>query len=194
MTQPLGDRLFDATMSLLNRRVSRRRLLERSAIAGSALAVAPLRYVLRPLSALDVVTCSDCSGGDACCDGWTAFCCTLTGSNSCPSYTYMAGWWKCTNYTGTQMCSAQNVRYYIDCNRTPESSCPDGCHCANDDCKHRGTCCNVFRYGQCNTEVSGTTEVVCRMITCVNPCDIFVNCNCTYFEDNNTCSHEAGCL
>ena len=72
--------------------------------------------------------------------------------------------------------------------------CNGGCHCTKNDCGNRSTCCNVFRYGQCNTEVLGTTEVVCRMVTCVSPSTLFVNCNSTYFEDNNTCSHEEGCL
>jgi hypothetical protein len=192
----VSDRIFDLVMSALQKRVSRRRMLARTATAGSALAVAPLRYLLRPLSPLDTIRCSDCSGSATCCDGWTSFCCTINSNkkNECPSYTFMGGWWKCTNYTGTQMCSKENVRYYIDCNRTPTASCPEGCHCANNACGSRSTCCNVFRYGQCNTEVTGVTEVVCRMITCVNPCTIFVNCNCTSFVDNATCSHESPCL
>ena len=186
--------MFDLVMRGMQRRISRRSLLARSAVAGSAMMVAPLKYLLRPISAMSVITCADCSPGDLCCDGWTSFCCTLGGTNACPSYTYMGGWWKCTNYTGDQLCSQENVRYYIDCNRTATSSCPGGCHCTADKCSNRSTCCNVFRYGQCNTEIDVTTEVVCRMVTCVNPCQIFVNCNCTYFEDNLTCSHEAACL
>ena len=156
--------------------------------------MAPIRYLTRPVSAITLITCSDCSGSDSCCDGWTAFCCTLWGSNSCPDDTFMAGWWKCTNDTGSQLCASVNVRYYIDCNRTPTSVCQGGCHCAKDNCANRSTCCNWFRYGQCNTDVLGTTEVVCRMITCSNPSALFVNCNSTYFEDNLTCSHEAPCL
>src|ERR1041385_6198935 len=152
------------------------------------------RSLLRPVSAQATITCSDCSPGASCCDGYPVFCCTLHGSNTCPSYTYMAGWWKCTDYNGTGLCSQEGVRYYIDCNRTPGASCPSGCHCANDQCSHRSTCCNVFRYGQCNTEIEGGTEVGGRMVTCVEPSTIFVNCNDTLFIDDNTCSHEADCL
>jgi hypothetical protein len=189
------DQLLGRTVAMLDRRVSRRRLLQRAAVAGSAIAVAPVRYLTRPLSPLAVITCSDCSGSDACCDGWTAFCCTINGGdNSCPSNTFMGGWWKCTNYAGSQLCDAQNVRYYIDCNRTPGTTCDEGCHCAKDSCGNRSTCCNVFRYGQCDTEITDTTEVVCRMVTCVNPSTLFVNCNATLFVDDNTCSHEAPCL
>jgi hypothetical protein len=186
--------LVDAASRALERRTSRRGFLTRLALAGSAVAVAPMRFLLRPLSPMDVIRCSDCSPGALCCDGWTVFCCTLTGSNSCPSYTYMAGWWKCTDYNGSGLCSRQGVRYYVDCNRSPGASCPSGCHCANNKCAHRSTCCNVFRYGQCNTDVEGVTEVVCRMVTCVEPDTIFVNCNDTYFQDNQTCTHEADCL
>ncbi len=191
----MSERLFEFAMKTLGRRVSRRRFLARFATAGSALAVAPIRYASRPLTPMQVLTtCSSCSAGSSCCDGWTTFCCTLTGSNACPSYSYMAGWWKCTNYTGGGACSAENVRYYVDCNRTPYSSCPHGCHCANDTCQHRRTCCNVFRYGQCNTQISGVTEVVCRMDTCDNPSEIFVNCTNTLFIENAVCGHEASCL
>ena len=188
------NRLVDAASSFIDRRTSRRSFLSRMALAATALAVAPVKYLVKPDEAMSVITCSDCDPGALCCDGWTVFCCTLHGDNSCPSYTYMAGWWKCTDYQGTGLCSTQGVRYYIDCNRSPGSSCPDGCHCANDQCSHRGTCCNLFRYGQCNTEVTGVTEVVCRMVTCQNPSTLFVDCNDTYFQDNATCTHEADCL
>jgi hypothetical protein len=186
--------VYDATLRVLQRRTSRRRFLARTALAGSALAVAPLRFLLRPVSAHDVVTCADCSSGDLCCDGWTEFCCKVGSSNSCPDYTYMGGWWKCTDYQGGGLCSAEGVRYYIDCNRSPTSSCPSGCHCTNNNCGNRSTCCNVFRYGQCNTEIIGVTEVVCRMVTCEKPSTLFVNCDGTLFIDDLTCSHEAGCL
>jgi hypothetical protein len=188
------DWVLDRVVTAFDRRVSRRHLLARAAQAGSALTVAPLRYLVRPMSALATITCSDCSTGDQCCDGWTTFCCTLSGSNSCPQNTFMAGWWKCTNYTGSRLCNAQNVRYYVDCNRTPTFQCDEGCHCAKNNCGNRSTCCNWFRYGQCNTQVLGTTEVVCRMVTCTSPATLFVNCNGTYFQDDNTCSHEEGCL
>jgi hypothetical protein len=187
--------LVDAAARALERRTSRRGLLVRVAIIGSAVAVGPLRYLLRPGTALAVVTCSSCHGG-RCCDGWTTFCCTINnGVNACPAYTYMAGWWKCTNYTGTNICHAQGVRYYIDCNRRPGDSCPHGCSCANGSCVIRSRCCNVFRYGQCNTQVGPTTEVVCRVIKCSNPCVLYPGtCSCTSFVDNNTCSHDSPCL
>ena len=55
--------------------------------------------------------------------------------------------------------------------------------------------CNHFRYGQCNTQVSGTTEVACRLIVCQNPSQIpGFNCNSSLKVDDATCSHEAGCL
>jgi hypothetical protein len=181
--------------SLMDRRVSRRSFLVRMATGGSALAVDPLRYILRPIAAEAVIDCSDCSPGSRCCDGWTAFCCTVNsdGGNYCPSNTFKGGWWKCTNYTGTKMCNPQNVRYYIDCNLRPGSSCSGGCKCADGSCSNRSTCCNVFRYGQCHTEVPEVTAIVCRLIRCRNPCELWPACNCTYKEDNDTCAHEEGC-
>ena len=191
----MTDRLVRAASSALAGRSSRRGMLVRVALVASAVSVGPLRYLLRPQSAEAVITCGDCGGGAACCDGWTTFCCTLTGSNSCPSYAYIGGWWKCTDYRGGGLCHREGVRYYIDCNRRPGHSCPHGCSCTHNDCGDRATCCNVFRYGQCNTQVKGVTEVVCRVVACVNPCTIYPGeCSCTEMVSNDTCSHHATCL
>jgi hypothetical protein len=55
--------------------------------------------------------------------------------------------------------------------------------------------CNHFRYGQCNTQVSGTTEVACRLVVCENPSRIeHFHCNSSVKYDDSTCGHEAGCL
>ena len=100
----MTDRLVATASRLLSRRTSRRGMLVRIAIGGSAIAVGPLRYLLRPGTAMAVITCRDCHSGALCCDGWTEFCCTINGgSNTCPPYTFMGGWWKCTNYTGTKL-------------------------------------------------------------------------------------------
>ena len=192
----MTDRLMRQLVSAMDRRIPRRSLLVRLTAAASAIAVAPLRYALRPVTALSVITCSDCPGSSRCCDGYTVFCCTLTGVNACPSNTYIAGWWKCTQYTGQGPCAGEGVRYYLDCNLIPGESCSNGCQCANDMCSHRGTCCNVFRYGQCNSDVPGTTAIVCRLIKCVNPCTIYSDCDCTSKVDDVTCAQEeeATCL
>lgn len=190
----MTDKLVRAASKVLDGAGSRRSFLQRAAIAGSALMVAPLRYIARPQPAYELVTGQGCSGG-LCNSGYTTFCCTINqGVNGCPPYSYLGGWWKCTNYTGRGACHKQNVRYYMDCNRTPGHACPGGCHCANNNCNQRHTCCSDFRYGQCTTDIVGTTPVVCRVIKCVNPCKLYVNCNCTLKIDNATCGHEAGCL
>jgi hypothetical protein len=175
---------------------SRRGFLSRLAVAGAAFSVAPLRYLLRPGTAWAVIRPGDCPGGSRCADGWTEFCCSINGGeNACPAWSYMGGWWKCTSYSGTQLCRDQNVRYYIDCNVKPGMSAPDGCHCAHDTCGARRVACNVFRYGQCNTQVGGTTAVGCRVVVCTNPAQIpGFNCNGTYMQENAVCGHEAGCL
>jgi len=189
------QRVARAVSRALGRTTSRRGFLTKVALVGSAVAVAPIRFLVRPVSARSIVRCPDCAGGRACCDGWTAFCCTINdGQNTCPANSYMGGWWKCTDYRGNGACSKEGFRYYIDCNRTPGTSCPGGCHCAEDSCFDRSTCCNVFRYGQCNTEVPGVTEVVCRVVTCVSPAQLYVTCGDTLKVENAVCSHEAGCL
>lgn len=186
----MSERLARAEGSWLERRTSRRSFLSRLTTAGAALAVAPLRYTLRPGDAMSVITCANCSGSAKCCDGYTVFCCTLTGFNECPADTFMGGWWKCSSYTGSGPCAGEGVRYYIDCNVLPGHSCSGGCQCGNATCSHRATCCNVFRYGQCNTHIAGVTPIVCRMIKCVSPCTLYSACDCTYKEDNSTCGQE----
>jgi hypothetical protein len=189
----IADRLVSFAGGVLDRKMSRRSLLRRMAVGGSALAVAPVRYLLRPGTAEALVNCVNCNSGSRCCDGYTEFCCTINdGLNACPTNTFIGGWWKCTNYTGAGACHKEGVRFYIDCNIKPGRSCT--CHCAKDKCSNRRTCCNAFRYGQCNTQITEVTPIVCRVIKCKNPCDIYSFCTCTYKEDDNTCAHEANCL
>jgi hypothetical protein len=117
------------------------------------------------------------------------------GLNTCPTGTFVGGWWMCTDYRGHQLCQGSGVRYYIDCNNFPGQPFPGGCRCARDDCSRRRQACNVFRYGQCNTHIKGTTTVVCRVVTCEKPSKIDgLNCNATLMIDDAVCGHEAGCL
>jgi hypothetical protein len=190
----MTEKIVRKTSELIAAKTSRRSFLARGAIIGSALAVSPLRYLMRPESALAVIRPGECASG-FCTDGWTEFCCSINfGNNACPEYAYVAGWWKCSNYTGTKLCSNAGVRYLIDCNRRPDHACPGDCKCAEDKCSCRRTCCSFFRYGQCHTNVTVTTNVVCRIIRCVNPSTIEgYKCNATLKEDDRTCTHEACC-
>ena len=119
-------------------------------MGATALAVAPSTFVLKPVSAYAAVcTCTGgCGCGSMCCDGYTEFCCTLTGSNRCPGGTAFGGWWKAN---GAGLCGG-GARYYLDCNVLPGAN-PCGCGCANGDCNNRKTCCTIFRYGQCHQEI-----------------------------------------
>ncbi len=191
----VSERLAAAFAGLLERRISRRSVLAKTAVAGSALAVAPVRYLTRPVPARAVIGPGNCSSG-LCTDGYSAFCCEIQGGrNQCPENTYVAGWWMCTDYRGSGLCARDGVRYYVDCNRTPGTSFPGGCQCANNNCNERRVDCNQFRYGQCNPQVVGTTEVVCRLVICQNPATVNgFNCNGTQMVDDNTCNHQAGCL
>ena len=180
----------------IERRTSRRGFLARTALVGSALAVAPLRYLLQPQTALAAIVRPDECLGGLCSDGWTEFCCTINdGKNVCPPYTYVGGWWKCTDYRGHRLCAEEGIRFYVDCNRRPNHPAHGGCRCAGGDCGNRRIGCNVFRYGQCNTGIARVTEVVCRVVVCEHPAGIAeFNCNSTYKEDNRTCGHESPCL
>ena len=190
-----SERLTHSLSSLVERRLTRRQALSRAAVAGAAFAVAPVRYLVRPDPAWAVISPGNCGSG-LCTEGYTAFCCEIErGRNTCPAGTYVAGWWKCTNYRGGGLCHHEGVRYYLDCNRTPGHRFPGGCQCAAGDCGNRRVDCNHFRYGQCNTQIGGTTEVVCRLVICQNPASVAaMNCNGTEKVDNRTCTHEARCL
>jgi hypothetical protein len=189
------DRLVHAAGSLLERKTSRRGLLARAGIVGSALVVAPLRYLSRPISAWAAINPDSCGGG-LCTDGYTAFCCEINhGKNVCPPNTFVGGWWMCTAYGGQGLCEKQGVRYYLDCNRIPGKPGVGPCGCANNNCGERRVNCNVFRYGQCNTQIGATTEIACRVVVCKNPATIDgFNCSGSVAVDNNTCSHEWNCL
>jgi hypothetical protein len=190
-----ADRLVTSSALFLERRSSRRTLLVRTAVVGSAFCVAPLRYLLYPGTALAQISPGDCSGGE-CTDGFTAFCCQINrGLNSCPTGTYPGGWWMCTDYTGGLLCAPQGVRYYVDCNALPGSGFPGGCRCANNSCDYQRVACNIFRYGQCNTQVGGVTAVVCRMVVCENPGSIpGLNCGYSVAVDDSVCGQDTPCL
>ena len=163
-----------------------------SAIVGSALATNPTGFLFRPISAY-AAACEcrgqPCSCGTACCDGYTEFCCTLSGDNSCPFGTIPAGWWRAE---GSGLCGGAS-RYYIDCNQTLDApAC--GCTCAGGSCGLRVTCCTHFRYGQCHQEVPQVGAIVCRVVTCTPPWQIDSTCTGTDARDDNTRFHDAPCL
>lgn len=188
-----SELLVNASAAFIERRVSRRTLLLRVALMGSALSVAPLRYLLYPISALAAIDPGGCGGG-LCNDGWTVFCCEVNGGqNTCPPGTFPGGWWMCTSYSGGQLCAPQGVRYYVDCNALPGSGWP--CVCANGSCANRREACNIFRYGQCNPQIGGVTAVVCRMVVCENPGSIpGLNCNSSVAVDDAVCAQDVPCL
>jgi hypothetical protein len=180
---------------MLERRLSRRTLLQRVALVGSALAVAPVRYLLYPGTAMAVIAPEDCAGG-LCTDGYTAFCCQINkGRNSCPEGTFAGGWWMCTDYAGRLLCAERGARYYVDCNALPGTEFPGGCQCANGTCENQRVACNIFRYGQCNPQVPGVTAVVCRMVVCENPSTIpGLNCGSSLAVDDAVCGQDTPCL
>jgi hypothetical protein len=191
----VADELVRDSALMLERRLSRRTLLQRIALVGSALAVAPVRYLLYPGTAMAAIAPEDCPGG-LCTDGYTAFCCQINnGLNSCPEGTFAGGWWMCTDYAGRLLCAERGARYYVDCNALPGTEFPGGCQCAGGSCENQRVACNVFRYGQCNTQVPGVTAVVCRMVVCENPSTIGgLNCGSSLAVDDAVCGQDTPCL
>lgn len=180
-------RLVDRLAALITRRpATRRGFLATATVAGAALATNPWGYLTRPQSAY----AATCGTDSSCSSGYSVFCCTINkGHNTCPPNTFVGGWWKAdrSSYCGGA------ARYYIDCNAWP--SHPRRCHCNQTTCDHRLVACNVFRYGQCNTDVPAVTAVVCRQISCRPPWELYPHqCGRSSATDNNTAGHTAPCL
>ncbi|HSK92142.1 MAG TPA: hypothetical protein VK875_12600 [Euzebyales bacterium] len=183
---PLAVRVVERAAALLSRRgQTRRQFLFKAALVGSALAVDPFGYAFKPGTAYASV----CGSGNTCAAGWSVFCCTInSGANTCPDYSFVAGWWK---VDASAFCLGA-PRYYIDCNRRPNRSC--SCRCNGSGCDRRRVCCNVFRYGQCNTQIRGVTQVVCRVITCTPPWEWDPRCGRSVRTDQSTSTHSSACL
>ena len=150
----------------LERRLSRRSFINRSAFVGSAVvAGSGVDLMLSqgpPTAPCENYAGSDvCDCGSTCCSGYSEFCCTINGGyNYCPTGTIMAGWWKADN---SSYCGGP--RYYMDCNALCGCGCPSGsgfcapgcdgvnCGCALGNCNNFVSGCFQFRYGQCNQDV-----------------------------------------
>ena len=199
-TSPAGGsaRLVHRVSRALGR-FTRRGFLVRTAVMGSALAVAPRDYVLKAQDAYATI----CGPGNTFSAGWTVFCCTVNnGVNACPPGTFSAGWWKAAD---SSWCCG-GYRYIVDCNAKC-TSCSTGCagdhicdsrcwscSCSGSThtCDQRRHCCNAFRYGQCNTQVRCSGGVACRVVSCVPPYK-WDNCSTTTLVDNRTAEHSAPC-
>lgn len=194
---------------IVDRNASRRGFLSRSVLGATAMVVAPAAYALRPTTAHAAIcgcSGSNCGCSDACCDGYTDFCCQMTGENLCPPGTLVAGWWKADGSGFCDLGGAPQPRYYLDCNRV----CDDGCGCgasgicatectdANcrclEGCGSQSVDCTRFRYGQCNQNVECVGEIACRVVTCVPPWEWDPTCTNTSATDNQTAFHDRPCL
>ena len=179
------------------RPVRRRDVLVGAAVAGSALATSPRTYALRPVAAYDTI----CGPGNTAASGWTIFCATINkGANTCPPGSFAAGWWKAG---GSSWCGG-GYRYIVDCNAQCtkcSSGCSDhicdstcwNCSCSSGStatCDQRRNCCNAFRYGQCNTQVSCSGGVHCRVVSCLPPYQ-WTRCSTTSFTDDRTAEHSS---
>jgi hypothetical protein len=180
------EKLVNRLAAVGSRKASRRGFLTAATLTGAALAVDPWGYLTRPQSAYASV----CGPGASCGAGWSVMCCSInSGHNTCPPGTFAGGWWKADR---SSFCGGK-ARYYIDCNAKP--GVHFSCHCNKSNCDHRYVACNVFRYGQCNTQVHGVTPVVCRQISCTPPWILYKgHCGRSSRTDNNTRQHNAPCL
>jgi hypothetical protein len=199
--------LVERASTFLESRISRRSFINRSAYAGSAVAIgAGLDLVLKPGTSYGLV-CScgngNCGCGSNCCAGFSEFCCSVNGGyNYCPTGTVMGGWWKADNST---YCGGP--RYYMDCNATCQcdTGCGDGwgfcetgcdgteCGCGPEGCNSYLTGCLQFRYGQCNQDIDCIGRIVCRVVACVPPWEVDPTCTTTNAEDDGTAEQNEPC-
>ncbi len=193
-----SQRLLEKASGWLAHRTSRRGFLVGAGVVGSALAVDPFGFVLKPGTAYASV----CGPGSACSTGWTVFCATINqGVNACPPGSIAAGWWKAD---GASLCGGQ-ARYIIDCNSSCTRCSSPGtragicsascwsCSCTcgpQSSCDQRKVCCNSFRYGQCNTQVRQVGGIQCRVVSCTPPY-VFENCSTSVLVDNRTSEHSS---
>ena len=203
----LSTTLVERSSSFLERRLSRRNVINRSAFVGSAVAVgAGLDLALKPGTAYgQICECGNagCGCGSTCCSGFTDFCCSVTGFNFCPSNTMMGGWWMADN---SSYCDGP--RYYMDCNATcscdngcsggfpfcePGCDLTGGCGCGPNGCDSFLTSCLQFRYGQCNQDIPCMGRIVCRVVACVPPWTIDPTCTTAVAVDNGTAEQNEPC-
>lgn len=204
-------------------RPGRRSFLGRAAMVGSAVAVAPVDYLTRPVDAQEVVLQSNavcrsagCAPGSLCCDGYTEFCCSMYGANRCPPGSITGGWWKVDSSTYCSAGGQVRPRYYLDCHKlcggcpcsggTCSGACNSTeCGCGQRQveswdpggrlgCGYRKAGCTRFRYGQCNQHIACVGPIVCRVITCLTPWQLDPNCTRATLTDNNTRWHDGPCL
>ncbi len=199
--------LVERASTFLESKLSRRSFINRSAYAGSAVAIgAGLDLVLKPGTAYGLVcTCGNgsCGCGSTCCAGFSEFCCSVNGGyNYCPADTVMAGWWKADN---SSYCGGP--RYYMDCNSVCQCDtgcgggwtfCEPGCDgtncgCGPDGCDSYLTGCFQFRYGQCNQDLDCIGRIVCRVVACVPPWEVDPTCTTAVAVDDGTAEQNAAC-
>lgn len=198
---PLSVRVARGASAVLGARTSRRGFLARSAVVGSALAVSPWDFALKPGTAYAAV----CGPSSTCSSGYSAFCCTINGGiNKCPPGNFVGGWWKAD---GSGFCCGK-PRYYVDCHEKCTqctSGCGSGsfckgchecsCRCSGSSgCDGRKTCCNYFRYGQCEQQIDCSGPVTCRLVSCTPPWQQYDSCSTASATDNNTLNHSSDCL
>ena len=200
--------LVERVSRVVDRRAGRRGFLRKSAMAATAVAVAPVAYAIRPTTAeAAIVVCKGhrCDSRALCCDRYSEFCCKLTGENVCPPGTIVAGWWK-ADRSGFCDLNGPRPRYYLDCNFT----CDEGCRCRSSGfcdrgctpakCQCHGGCdtrkseCIRFRYGQCNQDTC-VGQLSCRIVTCVPPWKWDAACATSpVLSDPGTRWHDRPCL
>jgi hypothetical protein len=135
--------------------------------------------------------------------GYTQFCCTMTGVNTCPPgidhrrLVARRGLGllrrRLPVLHGLQRLVVRELRLRGSGTCSPECA-GTSCRCANNDCGNWKVGCTRFRYGQCNQNVECVGPIECRVITCVPPWEWDSSCTRSDAVDQNTRTHDAACL
>ena len=202
----LSTALVACTARVLEGRLSRRSLINRSAFVGSAVAVGSgLDLALKPGTAYGAICeCGNagCGCGSTCCSGFSEFCCEVSGANYCPENTVMGGWWVADN---SSYCGGP--RYYMDCNAT--CSCESGCGGGFGFCEPAATASTaaVARWAATPSSPGASSSVTgsatrtshasvgswCRVVACVPPWTVDPSCTTAEAVDNSTAEQNEPC-
>ena len=162
---------------------------QRTAFQAAAV-VAPRRYLAGVGLAALLVQRSTCDCRASCCDGYTEFCCSLTGHGRTTARRARSssGWWKAD---GSGLCGGA-PRYYMDCNVVPPAN-PCSCGCASGNCGLRKACCTASGTASAAGDLARWGRS-CAESSPARPRGSSIRPAPAGAHDNNTRFHDAPCL
>jgi len=198
---PASQRLAERVAGFLGAHTSRRGFIARTAVIGSALAVNPGGFVLRPArrtprSAGRLQTAPPATPPSAVR--------RTVPTSAHPARSWVAGGRPTDQATAAvdrattstvrtrALAAARAAAATTPSARRPASTA--AATATSGSCDQRRVSCNYFRYGQCHQEIGCGGPVACRVVSCTPPYELFGECSNASATDNATTEHSAPCL